>query len=306
MKFRTMVSYVASFLIGASGLFSAVFAQEQPAKPDSEQMSITASAVGFPKLTLQNTELRSLSRSFNGRDYMLYVALPPSYRDQPARKYPVLYICDGYWDFTLICGFYGNLIYDKVAPEFILVGFGYQGEKPNYEALRAYDYTPVPDPVNDPKGEGTGHAAEFLAVIEKEIIPFVEREYRADPSFRALGGSSLGGLFTLYTLFTKPTLFQAYIAPSPAAVWADNWLFKHEDEFSKTGTALPARLLMTGASEEWPDFLHGIQRFNEQLKSRSYQGFVYEWRLVDGERHAGTKAESYNRGVRFAFAPLVK
>jgi hypothetical protein len=26
--------------------------------------------------------------------------------------------------------------------------------------------------------------------------------------------------------------------------------------------------------------------------------------LVDGERHSGTKAESYNRGVRFAFAPL--
>jgi hypothetical protein len=26
--------------------------------------------------------------------------------------------------------------------------------------------------------------------------------------------------------------------------------------------------------------------------------------MVEGERHAGTKAESYNRGLRFAFAPI--
>jgi hypothetical protein len=31
---------------------------------------------------------------------------------------------------------------------------------------------------------------------------------------------------------------------------------------------------------------------------------MYSFRLIEGERHAGTKAESYNRGVRFAFAPL--
>jgi uncharacterized protein len=273
---------------------------------DSSGSGSSSSGRPYPQQTLANTELRTVPRSSNGREYLLYVALPTSYGSETAKRYPVVYICDGYWDFTLLCGFYGNLIFDQVVPEYILVGFGYQGEKPNYDSLRAYDYTPVADRGRDPNSERTGHAAEFLAVIEKEILPFVDKEYRTDPSYRVLGGSSLGGLFALYALFTKPTLFQAYIAPSPAAVWANNWLFNYEEEFFKSGKPLPARLFMTGAAEEWPEFLRGIQRFHEQLNNRSYDGFQYEWRLIEGERHAGTKAESYNRGIRFALAPLVQ
>lgn len=101
-----------------------------------------------PRHTLGNTELRALPRSANGREYLLYVALPYSYGSEPGRRYPVLYICDGYWDFTLLNGFYGNLRYDRVIPELMIVGIGYQGDKPDYENLRRYDYTPVPDPAD--------------------------------------------------------------------------------------------------------------------------------------------------------------
>ena len=78
----------------------------------------------FPPHVLRNTQLRALPRAANGGDYLLYVALPPDYATETKKRYPVLYICDGYWDFTLIDGFYGNLIYDRVAPHFIIVGFG--------------------------------------------------------------------------------------------------------------------------------------------------------------------------------------
>ena len=61
--------------------------------------------------------------------------------------------------------------------------------------------------------------------MEREIIPFVEARYRVDTSYRVLGGSSLGGLFALYVLFTEPALFTAYIAPSPAMPFARDWLF---------------------------------------------------------------------------------
>jgi hypothetical protein len=49
---------------------------------------------------------------------------------------------------------------------------------------------------------------------------------------------------------------------------------------------------MTGAGAESPAYLEAIERF------------VYQWRLLDGERHAGSKPEGNNRGIRFAFAPL--
>ncbi len=256
----------------------------------------------YPPLVLRNTQLRTLPRSANGRDYLLYVALPPDYATAPDRHYPVLYICDGYWDFTLINGFYGNLIYDRVAPHFIIVGFGYAGEHTNaeYDVLRRRDYTPTAD-AGDPRRERSGRAAEFLEVIQGEFIPFIEKEYRADPSYRVLSGNSLGGLFSLYALYAKPGLFQAHIAASPAAPQA---LFDLEAQFAASGRKLDARLFMTGAAAESPDFLANIKRFNERLEQRPYAGLVYQWRLIDGEGHTGTKAESYNRGVRFAFAPL--
>ena len=247
----------------------------------------------FAPHVLRNTQLRPLPRSANGRDYLLYVALPPDYATAPDKKYPVLYICDGYWDFTLINGFYGNLIYDRVAPHFIIVGFGYPGAHTNeeYNVLRQPDYAPAPE----------GRAAEFLRVVEHEIIPFIEKEYRADPSFRVLSGNSLGGCFSLYAMLARPGLFQAHIAASPAVPKS---LVTLEEKFFASGQNLPARLFLTGAEKESPDFLANIQRFNKRLAQRHYAGLAYSWRLIDGEGHTGTKAESYNRGLRFAFAPL--
>lgn len=257
------------------------------------------------KQVIENTEIRALDPGPDGRAYQLYVALPGSYGERQDKRYPVLYLCDGYWDFALVNAFYGNLFYDKVIPEYILVGFGYQGKKPDYERLRRWDYTPAADPRPDVDAGASGHAADFLATVEDEIIPYVEREYRVDPTYRVLAGSSLGGLFTLYAALAKPGLFQAYIAPSPAVVWAGDWLFGYEEAFAKSGRHLRGRLFMTGAGNEWPSFLDGIRRFDARLRRRANPDLVYEFRIIDGERHAGTKAESYNRGVRFAFAPLV-
>ncbi len=258
----------------------------------------------YPPVVLANTQLRTLPRSANGRDYMLYVGLPDSYDKEPRRRYPVLYICDGQYDFGLIKGFYGNLRYDKVVPEFIIVGFSYPGHFDDYNPMRFYDYLAVPEPAINPDTTRTGHAAEFLSVVEKEFIPLVERDYRVDPSYRVLGGSSAGGHFALYALFTKPELFQAYIAISPATNVGHDWLFDYEDRFFRSGRAFNARLFMTGAGAESPPYLEAIERFDQRLQSRHYPGLVYQWRLLDGERHAGSKPEGYNRGIRFAFAPL--
>jgi predicted alpha/beta superfamily hydrolase len=263
--------------------------------------SAPACSPTVPRRVIENTEVRPLPPSANGRGYLVYVALPDSYADHPDKRYPVLYLCDGYWDFNLVKGFYGNLVYDQVVPEFILVAFGYQGDKPDYERLRRWDLTPAADKAD---GAGSGHADAFLAVVEQEAIPFVQRTYRVDAAYRVLGGSSLGGLFALYALFTKPGLFQAYIAPSPAVDWADDWLFGYEDAFKKSGQKLQTRLYMTGAERERPEFLAAIKRFDTRLREHAYELLSYQFRLVDGERHAGTKAESYNRGVRFAFEPM--
>ena len=131
-------------------------------------------------LLIENTELRILPRAANHRDYLLYIGLPPSFKEHPERRFPVLYVCDGYWDFNLINALYGNLRYDEVVPEYILVGLGYpdhvtgdEGDprtrmKPDYERLRRWDLAPTIDEhARNP--EEWGHAADFLAVAKKSL-----------------------------------------------------------------------------------------------------------------------------------------
>ena len=71
----------------------------------------------------------------------------------------------------------------------ITVGIGYAGDSPDCDQLRRWDLSPVP--FGD-DGRGSGHAPEFLTTIETVVIPFVEKEYRAEPSSQSLPTTTAG------------------------------------------------------------------------------------------------------------------
>jgi len=262
---------------------------------------VRAQQLPLAKDPVPNPHTLTLPVTKQGRRYLLYVGLPQSYGQDPARRYPVVYVTDGYWDFSKISGIGGALAYDRVVPEFITIGLGYSGTDLNYGDLRRWELSPVP--VGD-KGENSGHAGEFLQVLKTRIIPLVDAEYRTDRSYRVLAGASLGGLFVLYTMLNSPDLFQGYVAATPAVTLGDDWLFRYEDQFAKSGATLNRRLYMTVGGNESPAYLDGIIRFNQRLAARRYPGFAYEFRIVEGERHSGSVFESYTRGLRHVFLPL--
>src|SRR5947207_1431963 len=120
--------------------------------------------------TIDHSEVHDLRRSANGRDYRIAVAVPDSYATHPERRYPVLYVTDGYWDFKLMKSIVGGLVYDEFIPEVIVVGIGYPGDAPDYGRLRRWDLTPVPDSPAEDAGKGpSGHARELLDVLEQQI-----------------------------------------------------------------------------------------------------------------------------------------
>lgn len=255
-----------------------------------------------PPFSIPRSELRNFARNSDGRAYQLQVGLPASYATSPEKRYPVVFVTDGYWDFPRMFVAQGALVYDKVAPEFVIVGLGYAPENPEYDnfgSMRRWELSPVPS-----ENPAAGHAAKFLQTLETELIPFMEREYRVDPAHRVLAGASLGGLFTLFAMYTKPQLFSAYIASTPAVVSGDDWLLKYEEEFAQSGRSLPVRLFVSGGGNESPRFLGGILRLNARIAARKYPGLEYQFRIIDEERHAGMQSESYTRGLRFVFAPL--
>jgi hypothetical protein len=121
------------------------------------------------RVTLPDSEVRTLKSTHTGRTYDLYIRLPEAYASNKARQYLVLYVLDGQWDFKLLDSIYGGLYYDKFIPEIIIVGVTYAGDNPDYDTLRAMDYTPATENPNPAYGD----AAEFLAFFKEELMPLI-------------------------------------------------------------------------------------------------------------------------------------
>jgi len=244
---------------------------------------------------IPDSEVKSLKSDITGHNYDIYIRFPDEYAENKTKKYPVLYVLDGQWDFKLLDSIFGGLNYDGFVPEMIIVGITYSGPDPDYDALRAMDYTPV----EDPSIADSGGAPKFLEFLKKELIPFIESKYPADPARRVLMGSSFGGLFTLYAMFEDPQLFSGYVSASPAVTFGNRFAFTQESEYAANHADLPVKLFLSvGAAES---LTHPVEAFMQTMKDRGYTGLIMEARSIEGERHAGNKPEAFNRGLRFIF-----
>lgn len=246
-------------------------------------------------VTIPGAHKRSMTSTNTKRDYDIYIHAPGANAQNASKKFPVLYLLDGQWDFKLLDSVYGGLYYDKYIPEMIIVGITYSGPNPNYDLLRSYDYTPNAE-ANRP---GTGDGPKFLSFMKDELMPFIEKNYSVDSSKRILMGSSLGGLFTIYAMLTEPSLFYGYVSASPAVPYGKNFLVEQEKEFAAKHKELAVKLFISVGEVE---FLAGpVKQFIEVVKGRSYKKLKLETRVIEGERHAGNKPEAFNRGLRFVF-----
>lgn len=254
---------------------------------------------------LPKAETRPLAqRASNGRDYLLHVGFPLSYETAgAARRYPVVYLLDAYWDFPAVALAADFVRRDGHAPETIVVGIGYGGTDPDVGLLRQSDLTPGLDEEYDPLGEKTGQADAFLTVLEREIIPFVERTYRADPSHRVLVGHSFGGLFALYTAFQRPALFRGVVAASPALYWRNEYILELARAHAASGAGLGMRLFVGWGSNDGEKLRGPVARFVQEVGTLGIPSLRMAAREIAGGGHSGAKPETFTRGLRFVFAP---
>jgi predicted alpha/beta superfamily hydrolase len=260
--------------------------------------------LAYPKYELGGTLVRDLSSELTGKAHRLLISIPSSFQAEPTRRYPVVFLLNGQWDFPLIVTTAGNLRYDKVFPEALIVGLSYAGEKPDYDQLRGEDYVPTRVKSGDGSERGGG-AQRFLSWLETAVIPLMEQEYRADPERRVLAGTSSGGQFALYTLFEKPELFWGYIAVSPSVGWDQRELFRREKNFRSAHADLERRLWLSSCSEEGSKHLAHELAFFKQISGSRYKGLALKIYSVAGARHSSVKAEAFTRALRFIAEPLL-
>lgn len=259
--------------------------------------SASASAQQHNKqFVLNNTEIIPIHSKITGRDHELVVVYPSSYNTNPAKKYPVLYYLDAYWDTPLLVSTYGNLMYDNLVPEFIMVGLSYpSGADYGKERRMDYTFTAV--------DKESGKADLFLKFIQHEVAPLIEKQYRGEKTDRVIAGSSLGGLFTLVAAYQAPDFFSGFIALSPAVEWDKQALVKLDNRHAKTHSSLNGRLFISYGSIEYPAFRDPIINFQKQLTARKYQGMELLNYAMDGLDHTGIKGDGYVRGLMWVWKP---
>jgi enterochelin esterase-like enzyme len=155
----------------------------------------------------------------DGRRITVY--LPRSVRGRARRRYPLLVLHDGqnlfepdrafvpgrHWRVGEIAD---ELIAARRIPPIVICGVDHGGTK------RLAEMTPTPG--DDGNG---GRASGYATMIVDELLPLIRGEFPVSRERRdtGLGGSSLGGLVTLFTAIEHPEVFGNLLVMSPSIWW---------------------------------------------------------------------------------------
>lgn len=225
-----------------------------------------------------------MMKSAEGREYRVMVSLPEG--EVPyTGGHRVIYLLDANAYFP---AFHAAKRAQERMQSTILVGIGYPSDTPLDFERRAFDLTPPQlAERNDPPQGGQDLLLDF---IEKRLMPQVDQRFEVDQDQRSLVGHSFGGMFSLYALFTRPTMFQHVVAISPSLWWRDRFLLEHERAFSQQAQEgkldlVHKSLTMWVGDREMPQAIHDTRALQLRLQDLSQYGLRTDFQIVAGEDH---------------------
>ncbi len=220
-----------------------------------------------------------------GRTMIVDVYLPDGY-GRASRRYPVFLTCQSSGRHA--SGIAENAARKSLAPELIVASVR------NYLADEF-----IPEKIEG--HPGSAGADRFIAFFGDELIPDLDSRYRTRP-FRLFYSGSYGGAFCVYALLTRPEVFNAYLAATPAIDYeggsgliparARSWLEAraYEDRFLYMGVENDPRLVAV------------LERFVDDLKIAAPKGLKWEYHPFLDEDHASLPNRVIYHGLKFAFS----
>jgi predicted alpha/beta superfamily hydrolase len=235
-----------------------------------------------------------LHRGFTSRylpsDRDVVVYLPPGYNREPERSYPVLYMHDGQNLFDPQTSFIAGRTWQVreqadaaieagEAEPLVIVGIYNTGER------RLAEYTHERDPQR-----GGGEADKYGKLLTRELMPWIASQYRVrtDRASTGMGGSSLGGLVTLYLGLKYAAVFGRLGVMSPSVWWAHKSILGCVNEYAPGIWEKPRMWLDVGDSEGRKT-LRDAEQLMRRLKAN---GWKPEETLHFERVHGGTHDEA--------------
>jgi predicted alpha/beta superfamily hydrolase len=247
---------------------------------------------------------RNFHSRFLSRDRDLIVYLPPGYERENITHYPVLYMQDGQNLFDAATSFFPGmerhmdesaqtLIEQKIIHPLIIVGIYSTGLD------RLNEYTPT----MLPNGRG-GEADAYGRMLVEEIKPFIDNQYRTlrNPSETGLGGSSLGGLLTIYLGLKYAHTFGILEASSPACDWDSEMIIRYVDSLQRKTRQ---RIWLTVGTGEPERFLSSTRALREALTAKGWkEGIDLGYLEAPGAEHnPADRARLNSQLLEFLFPP---
>ena len=234
----------------------------------------------------------------------LTVYFPPGYDERSEQRYPVLYMHDGQnlfeADRAFIPGQHWRLgeaadmaIAERAAEPMIIVGIDNGGP------ARVDEYTPG----RDEKKQLGGRAADHARMLIEELKPLIDATLRTRPGVAdtAVGGSSLGGLVSMYLALARPDVFGRAAIMSPSVWWNGRAILGDVERFQREERP---RLWVDIGGREGFEALRDARLLGEKLRERGWNEdnfFFHEDRRGDHSERAW--AGRARRMLEFLFPP---
>jgi len=247
-----------------------------------------------------------------GNERRLWVWLPAGYEQNAETRYPVLYLQDGQNLFDNATSFAGEWRADETAGRLladgkirpvILVGIDNAG----VERLNEYG------PTKDATINAGGKAADYARFVLEEVKPFIDRTYRTAPEREqtGLGGSSMGGLVSLFIVREHNDTFGLVAALSPTLGWDDANLLK---SFAGGDAWIKRTRIWADVGDAEGDDMERVRAVSNlnllsaMLKqSGRAEGRDYVARVVEGAGHNESAwAARFEDVLRFLYPPEAK
>lgn len=153
------------------------------------------------------------------RHRRIWIYLPEGYQ-HTEKHYPVLYMQDGQNLFDTHTSAFGDWGVDKTLnkkkEEIIVVGID------NGSEHRVGEYSPW-----SRAKLGGGEGQQYAHFLANTLKPYIDTHFRTKPerASTGIGGSSMGGLISLYTGLLFPQIFSKLVVLSPS-LWFNKQIFE--------------------------------------------------------------------------------